>query len=66
MLNHYICRLETLKEMVLNESHCHQYEIQLRNYGIAFSQPVILIVNSFGKSLLKTMVSLQSSLSVNS
>ena len=38
-------------------SFSHQYEIPLRNYGNAFYQAICLIVN-FGKSLLKTMVSL--------
>ena len=40
--------------MVSNESFGHQL-ILLRNYGIALSQAVILIVNNFGKSLFKTM-----------
>ena len=38
-----------------NHSVTNQYAILLRNYGIAFSQAAILIVNNFGKSLFKTM-----------
>ena len=48
--------------MVLNESVGHQYAILLRNYGIAFNQAVILIVNNFGKSLLETVSSLNGNL----
>ena len=39
--------------MVSNESSSRQYAKLLRNYGIAVSRAILLIVNNFGKSLLE-------------
>ena len=41
------------------------YTIRLRNFGIAFSRAICVIVKYFGKLLLKTVLSVQSSLVFN-